>query len=210
VLNGIAEAARRGAARGEDARIAGDLNRELSMKLLTTALIGLGLAATAPAYAQDKAKVELENYRTAQRIANEHLKKFDTLDFDVFSNQEWDRLKESHAENIVVYWPDGHSTRGLDRHIEDLKYMFTYAPDTRIKAHPVKIGEREWTAVIGVMEGTFTRPMTLPNGKVVQPTGKAFKINMATVGHWNGQGTMSEEYLFWDNQTYMKQLGIAD
>ncbi len=179
------------------------------MKLLTTALIGLGLIASAPAFSETRTQAELQNYRTAQRIANDHLRTFDTLDFDVFSNQEWDRLKESHAEDIVVYWPDGHSTRGIGRHIDDLKYIFTYAPDTRIKVHPVRIGDGEWTAVIGVMEGTFTRPMTLPGGKVIQPTGKAFKINMATVGHWNKQGTMSEEYLFWDNQTYMQQLGIA-
>jgi len=33
---------------------------------------------------------------------------------------------------------------------------------------------------------------------------------MATVSHWNRQGTMSEEYLFWDNQTYVRQLGLAD
>jgi hypothetical protein len=41
-----------------------------------------------------------------------HLKVFDNLDFDVFSNQKWDRLKESHAEDIVVTWPDGHETKG--------------------------------------------------------------------------------------------------
>src|SRR5436853_569063 len=39
-----------------------------------------------------------------------HLNKFDTLDFDVFSNQKWDRLKESHAADITVSWPDGHDT----------------------------------------------------------------------------------------------------
>jgi hypothetical protein len=47
--------------------------------------------------------------------------------------------------------------------------------------------------------------MTAPDGKVVQPTGKAFRLPMATVGHWKGK-VMDEEYLFWDNQTYMKQL----
>jgi len=26
---------------------------------------------------------------------------FDILDFDVFSNQKWDRLHESHADDIV-------------------------------------------------------------------------------------------------------------
>ena len=36
-----------------------------------------------------------------------HLKTFDVLDFDVFSNQKWDRLGESHAKDIVVTWPDG-------------------------------------------------------------------------------------------------------
>jgi hypothetical protein len=32
---------------------------------------------------------------------------------------------------------------------------------------------------------------------------------MATVGHWK-DGVMDEEYLFWDNQTYMKQIGLAN
>src|SRR4051812_39902010 len=67
-----------------------------------------------------------------------HLKTFDVLDFDVFSNQQWDRFKESHAQNIKVYWPDGHVKEGLDKHIEDMKNLFVYAPDTRIKEHPIK------------------------------------------------------------------------
>jgi hypothetical protein len=86
--------------------------------------------------------------------------------------------------------------------------MFTYAPDTRIEVHPVKVASGEWTAVIGVMEGTFTKPMVTPDGKTIQPTSKAYKINMCTVGHWKG-GVMDEEYLFWDNATFMKQLGIS-
>jgi hypothetical protein len=45
--------------------------------------------------------------------------------------------------------------------------------------------------------------------KPIAPTGKAFKLTMNTVGRWNAQGTMDEEYLFWDNQTYRQQLGLA-
>ena len=86
--------------------------------------------------------------------------------------------------------------------------MFVYAPDTRIKIHPVKFGSGEWTCVIGVMEGTFTKPMPLGNGKTIAPTGRAFKLPMCTVGRWNDDGLMEEEYLFWDNATYMKQLGV--
>lgn len=136
-----------------------------------------------------------------------HLKRFDELDFDVFSNQKWDRLKESHAADIKVYWPDGHVTEGIAVHIEDLKKLFVHAPDTRIKEHPIKFGSGNYTLVTGVFEGTFTQPLPLGNGKFIQPTGKAFKMPMATVGIWEN-GVMKEEHLFWDNQTYTKQIGL--
>jgi hypothetical protein len=139
-----------------------------------------------------------------------HLTKFDTLDFVIFSGQQWVRFHETHAQDIVVNWPDGHHTNGLARHLEDMKAMFVYAPDTRIKIHPIRFGNGtgEWTCVTGVMEGTFTKPMPLGNGKFIQPTGKAFKIPMCTVGHWKN-GLMVEESLFWDNQTYMNQMGLG-
>jgi hypothetical protein len=31
---------------------------------------------------------------------------------------------------------------------------------------------------------------------------------MCTVGHWKDD-VMVEEWLFWDNMTYMKQIGLA-
>jgi hypothetical protein len=137
-----------------------------------------------------------------------NLKIFDTLDFDVFSNQRWDRLKESHADDIVVTWPDGHEVKGLDRHIEDLKALFVYAPDITIKVHPIRFGSGSWTTVTGVMTGTFSRPMPLANGQTLGPTGKRFALPMATIGHWKN-GKMDHEWLFWDSQEFMKQMGLA-
>jgi SnoaL-like polyketide cyclase len=151
-------------------------------------------------------KIALQLVASNDTIAS-HLKTFDALDFDVFSNQQWDRLKESHAENIKVFWPDGHVTEGINVHIDDLKKLFVYAPDTRIKEHPIKFGSGNYTLVTGVFEGTFTKPMQIGNGKFIQPTGKAFKMPMATVGIWE-DGVMKEEHLFWDNQTYAKQIGL--
>lgn len=145
--------------------------------------------------------------RTKAQTVQSHLATFDDLDFNVFSNQKWDQLSRSHAKDILVHWPDGHTTRGIEKHIEDLKAMFVYAPDTRIKVHPVKFGSGEWTSVIGEMEGTFTKPMPTGGGKTIAPTGKSFRIPMCTVGRWKN-GVMVEEYLFWDNQTYMRQLGL--
>jgi hypothetical protein len=137
-----------------------------------------------------------------------NLKTFDVLDFDVFSNQKWDRLHESHAQDIIVTWPDGHETRGIDKHIEDLKALFVYAPDITIKVHPIRFGSGSWTAVTGVMTGTFTRPMPLPDGTSIPATGKRFAIGMATIGHWVN-GRMDHEWLFWDGGEFMKQLGLA-
>jgi predicted ester cyclase len=180
-------------------------NRILSRGIPT---LCLGLLALALAGCSTVSSTKLSQYEEAERIANNHLVKFDTLDFDVYTNQKWERFSESHAQDILVHYPDGHTSKGLDKHIEELKPMFVFAPDTRIETHPVKIASAEWTSVIGVIQGTFTQPMPMPDGKTIPPTGKKFKFQMCTVGHWKN-GTMDEEYLFWDNLTFMKQIGLA-
>jgi len=157
--------------------------------------------------AADSKDAKLAQYEAEAKAIAENIATFDTLDYVVFTGQQWTRLHESHSKDIIVNWPDGHQTVGIKKHIEDLAAMFVYAPDTRIKEHTVKFGSGEWTAVIGIMEGTFTKPMPTQDGKFIKPTGKAYKITMCTIGHWKN-GVMIEEYLFWDNLTYMKQLGL--
>ena len=158
----------------------------------------------------DSLRNQVKQLTANDESIGKNLEKFDTLDFTVFSNQQWNRLHESHAADIKVYWPDGHMTEGIEKHIEDLKALFVFAPDTRIKEHPIRLGSGNTTAVTGVFEGTFTQPMPIGNGKTIPPTGKAFKLPMCTVGIWKADGTMSEEHLFWDNQTFMKQIGLAN
>jgi hypothetical protein len=48
----------------------------------------------------------------AKDLLAQHQKTFDELDFDVYSNQMWDRLQESHADDILVTYPDGHQSKG--------------------------------------------------------------------------------------------------
>jgi hypothetical protein len=158
----------------------------------------------------DSMQTILKSVAEGNATLEKNLFTFDTLDYTVFSNQQWIRLHESHSQDIIVNWPDGHHTNGLKKHIEDLSAMFVYAPDTRIKQHPIRFGSSsgEWSCVTGVMEGTFTKPMPVGGGKFIQPTGKTFKLPMCTVGHWSN-GVMIEESLFWDNQTYMNQLGLG-
>ncbi len=185
------------------------MKRVLSARTLMAVIMAASVAPRSDAQsAVEQPKFPPPAHEKQAPEVEKRLKTFDTLDFDVFSHQKWDRLGESHAKDIVVTWPDGHETKGIEKHIEDLKALFVYAPDISIKAHPIRFGSGSWTTATGVMTGTFSKPMPLPDGKSIPPTGKRFAITMATIGHWQGD-TMDHEWLFWDSQDFMKQLGLA-
>lgn len=178
------------------------------------ALLGLALvactqappAAVQPAAAAQTA--ELAELLAERADEDKNLTNFDDLDFNVYSGQKWDELSRSHAPDIVVHWPDGRTTTGIDAHIADLKQQFVFAPDTKIKEHPIKIARGNYTAVQGVMTGTFSQPMPIADGKHIAPTNKSFRLEMVTIGRWEN-GVMREEWLIWDNQSFMRQVGLA-
>ena len=158
----------------------------------------------------DSLQTALKAYTSDQAITHTRLTRFDSLDFNFYSNQQWDQLAISHDAGIQVFYPDGSMSLGLPSHIDQLKPLFVFAPDTKITNHRVKFGSGDWTAVIGDIQGTFTQPMPLTGtegSKTIPPTNKPFKFSMCTIGHWK-EGKMTEEYLFWDNQAFMKQIGL--
>ena len=180
-----------------------------NLRTLTLGIVAAMLASNANAATPaENPQYPAPPHEKQAPAVEKYLRTFDALDFDVFSNQKWERLHESHAQDIVVTWPDGHETKGIDRHIDDLKALFVFAPDIAIKTHPIRFGSGTWTAVTGVMTGTFTKPMPTGDGKFIEPTGKRFAIAMATISHWKGT-TMDHEWLFWDNQDFMKQIGLG-
>lgn len=150
---------------------------------------------------------KLKESQLDQTRVSGHLKAFDALDFDVFSNQKWKKLNDSHSKDVRVIWPDGHETVGLDKHSKDLAAMFVAMPDLKIRSHPVSFGSGDWTCAIGVMEGTFTDPMPAGAGKTIKPTGRKLNLRMATIAHWKDD-LIFEEYFFWDNEAFQKQLGL--
>jgi predicted ester cyclase len=174
--------------------------------LLAATVMGCSKSASSTA---DTGAANAASLSDSSKMIAQYLQTFDTLDYDVFTHQKWDRLKESHAQDITVTFPDGRETHGLEQHIKDLKAMFVPMPDLAITEHPIKIGNGSWTAVVGRMTGTFTKPMPTPDGKMIPPTGKKVSLQMATVGHWTSAGVMDHEWLFWDNHAFMQQLGLV-
>ncbi|MGN7973208.1 ester cyclase [Serratia sp. 22264] len=142
-------------------------------------------------------------------VIQKRLFALDEMDFDVFGLPHLTRLPETHSKDILVMWPDGHVTHGLEPHTQDIKELFAFAPNLIIRQHPVRFGTGEWTALVGVMEGTFTGKMRNPaGGAPIPPTGKQFKVTMTTLSHWK-DGVMDAEYLIYDNAAFMKQLGLT-
>src|SRR5690349_24260698 len=90
-------------------------------------MISSGLFATAPVEAAEKGRWPSTSVNNptptvkgmpaalARNLAN-----FDDLDFHVYTGQQWENLHRSHAQDILVHYPDGHTTRGIPDHIKEL------------------------------------------------------------------------------------------
>ena len=52
--------------------------------------------------------------------------------------------------------------------------------------YPIQFGSGDWITVVTRVTGTFTGPMTLPDGKVLAPTGKAFDVEFGQTVKWDG------------------------
>jgi hypothetical protein len=194
------------------------INQLLKSAIASTFIISIAIfaaenkpddfSATSDAHAEQRINKSLEEFKAERKTVEKNLRNFDDLDFNVYSHQKWDEMDRSHAADIIVHYPDGTVTKGLKEHLERSKKIFAFAPDTENPIHHVRIGQGDYTAVTGIWRGTFTKPMVLSDGTVIQPTGKRFEIEMATIGRWNDKGTMDEEWLFYDDYTFMKQLGL--
>ena len=140
----------------------------------------------------------IENATVEANIA-----RFDDLDFEGYNKQNWELFNSFHSPDIVVTMPDGSQTTGIDVHDIIVKSTFDWAPDMAVTSHPLSIGSGDWTASIGILEGTFTEPLVLPDGTVIEPTGKHFKVPVATFAHWK-DGRMLEERGFLDTAAMLR------
>lgn len=144
---------------------------------------------------------EAERAQTAQ-----HLEIFDELDLVAFNSRDMKRIGEIHADNVIVHNPDGTQTTPFPPHAEELKFLFDTF-EFVVTDHIVGFGYGEWTAGISISEGKWVKPLTLPDGTVKQPTGKKVRLKIATIARWEN-GRIVEEYLFWDNADWNRQIGF--
>ncbi len=165
-----------------------------------------GTAKLEAKIAELQAKVDA--YEAERAVTAKNLETFDELDLVAFNKRDMARIKEIHADDVKVYNPDGTITKGMSpKHADELQFLFDTFSFV-VTDHIVGFGYGEWTAGISISEGKWVKPLTMPDGTVLPPTGKKVRIKIATIARWEN-GRIAEEYLFWDNADWNRQIGLG-
>ena len=125
---------------------------------------------------------------------------------DAWNAQDVDEVAKYHKPDVIVYWPGQPPTRGMGDHRTEARAFFTTIPDQHLENRPYKVlfGAGDWTCSMARFTGTMKGPMG-----DTPATGKSFDVDFCTVAHWDN-GQISEEYLFYDLVTFMKQIGLSE
>ena len=132
-----------------------------------------------------------------------------TLD-DSWNAQDGITFEKRHAKEVDVFWPaQANPTHGRHSHWDEAIAFFKIFPDNRVGNRPYKIffGQGDYTCSVAEFTGTFTGMMTGPDGKVIPPTGKKFKVDFLPVAKWKN-AEIVEEKLFYDKISLMQQIGL--
>jgi hypothetical protein len=152
-------------------------------------------------------QAQVDAFRAERETTAINLKTFDDLDLVAFNNRDMEHIRRIHAETVKVYNPDGTITEPMDPHAKELQFLFDTF-DFKVAEHIVGFGHGGWTAGISVSKGKWIKPITLPDGTVLKPTGKPVSVKIATIARWEN-GRIAEEYLFWDNADWNRQIGLS-
>lgn len=155
----------------------------------------------------DELQAKVDKFEAEKALEAKNVALYDKMDLVAFSQHDMKTIAEIHGDDVKVVNPDGSVTQGMDKHKGEMQWLFDTFSDIDITAHPIKFGSGDWTAGMSVTSGTFDKPMKLQDGTVIQPTGKKFKIHICTLVRWEN-GRIAEEYLFWDNADWNKQIGL--
>jgi len=144
-------------------------------------------------------------------VTTDNAKRMQRVD-EAWNGRDWDAFDALHDPECVVHWPGREADPthgGPDHRAESIAFCAAF-PDNRVHNEPYDIlfGEGDFTCFVTRFTGTFTAPLEQPDGTVIEPTGKSFDVLFSTTAKWR-EGRIVEEFLFWDNGTFLGQIGLA-
>ena len=130
---------------------------------------------------------------------------------DAFNSRDFAAMDEIHHPDMIAYITGlAEPIYGRTAHAVAMKQMLRIFPDVHVynDPYPIHFGSGDWITVITRTTGTFTGEMTLPDGKVIAPTGKAYDTEFSQTSKWDGDQLIVIS-AFWDSAMQARQLGIA-
>jgi hypothetical protein len=143
--------------------------------------------------------------RTARLLAL--MKKGD----DAFNARDWATVDTVHHPDMVAYITGlAEPVYGKKAHAAAMQQFLRIFPDMHVYSdpYPVQFGGGDWITVVTRATGTFTGEMTLPDGTVIPPTGKAFDLGFGQTSKWEGDQLIAIS-AFWDAAAQRQQIGLA-
>jgi SnoaL-like polyketide cyclase len=124
---------------------------------------------------------------------------------DAFNARDFAAVDEVHHPNMVAYIPGlAEPVYGKEAHAAAMQQFLRIFPDMHVYSDPYPIQFGSVTRATG----TFTGEMTLPDGTVIPPTGKAFDVEFGQTTKWDGDQLIVIS-AFYDAAIQRQQIGLA-
>ena len=129
---------------------------------------------------------------------------------DAFNSRDFVAVDAVHHPEMVAYITGlAEPVYGREAHSAAMQQMLRIFPDMHVDLpYPIQFGNGDWITVITRATGTFTGEMTLPDGTVIAPTGKAFDVEFGQTSKWEGDRLIAIS-AFWDAAQQARQIGLA-
>ena len=130
---------------------------------------------------------------------------------DAFNARDFAAMDAVHHPDMIAHITgNAEPIYGRTAHAAMMRQMFRIFPDVHVDnaPYPIQFGSGDWITVVTRNTGTFTGEMTLPDGKVIAPTGKAFEVEFVQTIKWDGDQII-EIAAFWNAAQQAQQIGLA-
>ena len=139
-----------------------------------------------------------------------HLLELMTKGDEAFNARDFEAVDAVHHPDMIAFITGlAEPVYGREAHAAAMQQFLRSFPDMHVNTpYPIQFGSGDWITVVTHATGTFTGEMTLPDGNVISPTGKAFDVEFAQTSKWEGDELIIIS-AFWDAALQAKQLGLA-
>jgi hypothetical protein len=130
---------------------------------------------------------------------------------DAFNSRDFAAMNAVHHSDMIAHITgNAQPIYGRAAHAKAMEQFFSIFPDVHVDndPYPIQFGSGDWITVVSRTTGTFTGQMTLPDGTVIPPTGKAFDVDFVQTVKWDGD-VVIEISAFWDAGLQARQIGLA-